>query len=88
LIPSWADCQATAGRDATAPWTVKSQTLANAFVKYDFEREGWLNGVSLKVGANNLANKRPPVADDVFGFPSGVYQANPRYWYINVGKTF
>lgn len=70
------------------PWTVQSQTLANAFVKYDFEREGWLDGVSLKFGANNLANKRPPVADDVFGFPSGVYQANPRYWYINVGKAF
>lgn len=70
------------------PWTVKSQTLANAFVKYDFEREGWLNGVSLKVGANNIANKRPPVSDDVFGYPSGVYQAYPRYWYVNVSKAF
>jgi iron complex outermembrane receptor protein len=70
------------------PWTVKSQTLANAFIKYDFQREGWLNGVALKVGANNLANKRPPVSDDVFGYPSGVYQANPRYWYVNVSKAF
>ncbi|MCL7714084.1 TonB-dependent receptor [Stenotrophomonas mori] len=70
------------------PWTVKSQTLANAFVKYDFEREGWLEGVSLKVGANNLANKRPPVSDDVFGYSSAVYQAYPRYWYVNVSKAF
>ena len=70
------------------PWTVKSQTLANAFVKYDFAREGWLNNVAVKVGANNIANKRPPISDDVFGYPSGVYQANPRYWYINVSKAF
>ena len=69
-------------------WTVKSQTLANAYVKYDFANEGWLNGVSLKVGANNVANKRPPVSDDVFGYSSSVYQAYPRYWYINVSKTF
>ncbi|MGV8959369.1 MAG: TonB-dependent receptor [Stenotrophomonas sp.] len=70
------------------PWTVKSQTLANAFVKYEFQNEGWLNGVSLKVGANNLANKRPPVADEVFGYSSSVYQAYPRYWYMSVTKAF
>jgi outer membrane receptor protein involved in Fe transport len=70
------------------PWTVQSQTLANAFVKYEFEREGWLSGVALKVGANNLANKRPPVSDDTFGYPSSVYQAYPRYWYVNVSKSF
>jgi len=70
------------------PWTVKSQTLANAFVKYDVQGEGWLDGVSLKVGANNLANKRPPVSDDVFGYSSAVYQAYPRYWYVNVSKAF
>ncbi len=70
------------------PWTVKSQTLANAFVKYEFEREGWLNGLAVKVGANNLANKRPPVSDDSYGYSSAVYQAYPRYWYVNVSKAF
>ncbi|MGW8127621.1 MAG: hypothetical protein ACWGG5_04540 [Stenotrophomonas sp.] len=70
------------------PWTVKSQTLANAFVKYDFKGDGWMDGLSLKVGANNLANKRPPVSSDAFGYSSAVYQAYPRYWYVNVTKAF
>ncbi|MCS4233730.1 TonB-dependent receptor [Stenotrophomonas sp. BIGb0135] len=70
------------------PWTVKSQTLANAFVKYDFNSEGMFNGVSLKLGANNLADKRPPVSDDSYGYSSAVYQAYPRYWYASVTKAF
>ena len=70
------------------PWTVKSQTLANAFVKYDLKGDGWVDGLSLKVGANNLANKRPPVSSDAFGYSSAVYQAYPRYWYVNVTKAF
>ena len=70
------------------PWTVKSQTLANAFVKYDFRGDGWMDGLSLKVGANNLADKRPPVSSDAFGYSSAVYQAYPRYWYVNVTKAF
>ncbi len=70
------------------PWTVKSQTLANAFVKYDLKGDGWMDGLSLKVGANNLANKRPPISSDGFGYSSAVYQAYPRYWYVNVTKAF
>jgi outer membrane receptor protein involved in Fe transport len=70
------------------PWTVKSQTLANAYVKYDFNREGLFNGVSVKLGANNIADKRPPVSDDSYGYSSAVYQAYPRYWYASVTKAF
>lgn len=69
-------------------WKVASHTVTNAFVKYDFQRDGLLSDVSVKVGANNLTDKRPPVADEVYGYSSSVYQALPRYWYVNVTKAF
>lgn len=69
-------------------WKVSSQTIANAFVKYDMRGEGWRDGLSVKVGVNNLSDKRPPVTSSTFGYSSSVYQANPRYWYVNLSKSF
>lgn len=68
-------------------YQVDSQVLANTFVKYDFNRGG-LDGFSFKLGVNNIADKRPPVTSDTYGYDSSLYQAYPRYWYVNVTKAF
>ncbi|HET8897912.1 MAG TPA: TonB-dependent receptor, partial [Rhodanobacteraceae bacterium] len=70
------------------PWTVKSHTQTNAFVKYEFKGDHWLDGAAIKLGINNLSNSRPPIADEEFGYSSVAYQAYPRYFYVNFSKTF
>lgn len=69
-------------------WTVKAQTLGNAFVKYDFGDEGRLAGFSVKLGANNLAGRRPPITSSSYGYASSLYQPYPRYYYVNISKAF
>lgn len=69
-------------------WKVDSQVLANVFGKYDFGGEGIFSDVSVKLGINNVADKRPPLADSVYGYSSAVYQAYPRYFYLNISKSF
>lgn len=70
-------------------WRVDSSTRANLFARYDFGAEhGWLSGTSVKLGVNNVGDKRPPVAFNAYGFASSVYQPLPRYWYLNLSKEF
>lgn len=69
-------------------WKVDSQVLTNLYAKYDFDGEGVFNELSVKLGINNVADKRPPLADSVYGYSSSVYQAYPRYFYLNISKSF
>ncbi|MEO6170872.1 MAG: TonB-dependent receptor [Lysobacter sp.] len=69
-------------------WQVDSQVLSNVFAKYDFGGEGMFNDLSVKLGVNNVADKRPPLADSSYGYSSSVYQAYPRYFYLNLSKSF
>ncbi|MGV8941236.1 MAG: TonB-dependent receptor [Lysobacter sp.] len=69
-------------------WQVDSQVLSNVFAKYEFGGEGMFNDLSVKLGINNVADKRPPLADSSYGYSSSVYQAYPRYFYLNISKSF
>jgi len=70
-------------------WRVDSSTRTNLFARYDNAAEqGWLAGTSVKLGVNNVSDKRPPVAFNDYGLAASVYQPLPRYWYLNLTKEF
>ena len=56
--------------------------------KYDFAGDGLVSDVSVKLGINNVADTSPPLADSGYGYSSAVYQAYPRYFYLNISKSF
>ncbi len=74
--------------DSGGYWEVDSHSVTNLFARYDFGADGWLSGTSVKLGVNNLADKRPPVAATLSGYVNGVYSAVPRYFYAAVTKKF
>lgn len=69
-------------------WEPGSSTFWNGHVKYNLAGDGWLSDTSIKLGVNNIDNRRPPVSADSRGYLSTLYSATPRYWYINVTKAF
>ena len=72
------------------PWKVQQQWTSNAHVSYAFDQDsGWAQNMSLRVGVRNLFNEDPPFAfGDTGGYLSSLYQPYPRYWYVNVKKSF
>lgn len=69
------------------PWKVGDQMTANVYVQYEFENDSWSDGTKLRVGARNITNEEPPFAQGN-GYLSSLYQPLPRYWYVNVKKSF
>ena len=70
-------------------WEPGSGTFWNGHVKYSFnDAEGWLAGTSIKLGVNNIGDARPPISTDQRGYLSTLYSGAPRYWYINLTKSF
>ncbi len=66
---------------------VKSWTTFNASVRYA-PSEGPLEGVSGRLGVNNIADKDPPLANQLFGFYTSLYNPRGRFWYLEVSKAF
>ena len=76
-------------RDSLGYYEPGSDTLWNGHVKYSFgSTEGWLSGASVKLGVNNIENRRPPISTDTRGYQPLLYTGTPRYWYVNVSKEF
>jgi len=81
------DVVQNAVRDANAnPFPVNGQTTVNLFLRYAFEREDYLKGTAITVGARNIFDKEPPLAST--GYLSNLYAPMARYWYVNVSKSF
>jgi outer membrane receptor protein involved in Fe transport len=44
---------------------------------------------SIRVGVRNITNEDPPFASgDTGGWLSSLYQPIPRYWYVDLKKSF
>ncbi len=70
------------------PWKVSDTYVSNAFIRYSFD-SGLMNDGSILVGVRNAFNDDPPFASgDTGGWLSSLYQPYPRYWYVNVKKSF
>jgi len=66
---------------------VKSWTTFNAAVRYA-PSDGPLEGSSVRLGINNLTDRDPPLANQLFGFYTSLYNPRGRFWYLEVSKSF
>lgn len=74
--------------DASAlNFPVSSWTTFNAAVRHSFD-DGPLSGSSIRVGVNNIADKDPPLANQLFGHFTSLHSARGRFWYMEVTKAF
>ena len=69
-------------------WTVDDWFTLNAAVSYTIENDTGLNGTRLRVGFNNIFNKKPPLADQSFGFFSNLHSARGRQFSVSLKKEF
>lgn len=76
-------------RDSIGYYEPGSSTYWNGHVKYTLgNAQGWLAGTSIKLGVNNIEDRRPPISSDTRGYLPLLYTGTPRYWYVNVTKEF
>lgn len=40
---------------------------------------------SIRIGARNIFDKNPPLADETFGYNAAMHSSYGRFWYLNVG---
>jgi len=74
--------------DTTAlNFPVSSWTTFNTSVRY-VAPEGPLEGTSVRVGVNNVTDEEPPLANQLFGFYTSLYNPRGRFWYLEVSKAF
>ncbi|MCA0208469.1 MAG: TonB-dependent receptor [Proteobacteria bacterium] len=66
---------------------VKAYTTASLYVQYDL-KGGFTDGTQLRVGVRNITNAQPPIDSSGFGYMGSLHSPIPRYWYVNVRKTF
>ncbi|WP_395444105.1 TonB-dependent receptor [Caulobacter sp. UC70_42] len=66
---------------------VSSWTTFNTAVRKSFD-DGALSGGSIRVGVNNIADKDPPLANQLFGYFTSLYSARGRFWYLEMTKSF
>ncbi|MBU4062129.1 MAG: TonB-dependent receptor [Alphaproteobacteria bacterium] len=79
----------TSIRDANLNFLrVDDHTLVNLYAQYSFEDEGIFANSRIRVGARNLFDNEPPLADETFGYMGSLYSATPRYLYLSVQKEF
>lgn len=74
--------------DGAGQWRIESHTVANVHARYAFGEGSALAGWSVRLGVNNLADERPPVSSDGYGYLSSLYQPYPRYWSLGLTKVF
>lgn len=68
-------------------WVVEDWMTHNLYVQYTFE-EGPLANTRLRVGARNIEDKDPPLADNRFGYTGSVHSNRGRWWYATLRKSF
>ena len=69
------------------PWPIEDHTTWNFYGQYTVESGNWTNGSAIRLGVRNAFNEDPPL-EDTYGYLSSLYQPLPRYWYVNVKKSF
>lgn len=69
------------------PWIIDSYQTHNLYVQYEFDHDS--NAPTrVRIGARNLFDEVPPLADSNFGFLGELHNPQGRFVYVNVRKTF
>lgn len=69
-------------------WVVDEWLTHNLYVQYEFDKGGPLDGARVRIGARNLFDEDPPLADDRFGYNGSVHSNRGRWWYASIRKSF
>jgi outer membrane receptor protein involved in Fe transport len=67
-------------------WREGGETLWNGYLQYKLPMDKWLQEARVKLGARNLFDKLPPLAQG--GYNGGLYNPYGRYLYLNLSATF
>ncbi|WP_297731845.1 TonB-dependent receptor [uncultured Maricaulis sp.] len=70
------------------PFIVEAWTQTNAYMEYEFDRHGPLNDLRIRVGANNIFDEEPPLADETNGYDAAYHSIRGRQVYFDVRKNF
>ncbi len=70
------------------PFIVSEWTQTNAYVQYDVESSGPLDGTLIRIGANNIFDEDPPLADETNGYDAAYHSIRGRQVYFDVRKRF
>lgn len=68
-------------------WTIDEWVTHNLYVQFEFDK-GPLADTRVRIGARNLFDKDPPLADDRFGFNGSVHSNRGRWLYATIRKAF
>lgn len=60
---------------------------ASLYLQYEL-KGGAVDGTRLRLGVRNIANSHPPFDSSSTAYDGSLYSPIPRYWYVNVSKTF
>jgi outer membrane receptor protein involved in Fe transport len=68
---------------------VDSFTTIDVYASYKFTDNSSLEGMKVRLGARNISDEEPPLADDYWHGYAGDYHSNRgRYIYLNLSKSF
>lgn len=62
--------------------------VMNASISYTIENDTALDQTRIKFGFNNIFNKAPPLADELFGFDGALHSARGRQFRVEIQKKF
>jgi outer membrane receptor protein involved in Fe transport len=68
------------------PWVVDEQLVTNLYGQYEFEDAGLASGTTIRIGARDLTDEGPPLADG--GYLGSIHRPYGRSWYVNISKSF
>ncbi len=69
------------------PWIIEEYQTHNLYVQYEFGHDTDAP-TRLRIGARNITNETPSLADTNFGYLGDLHSAQGRFMYVNVRKTF
>lgn len=70
------------------PFIVDEWTTGNVYLQYQHDGEGFLDGLRVRVGANNVTDEEPPLADETNGYDAAYHSIRGRQIYFDVRKKF
>jgi len=73
---------------AGEPFIVESWTQTNAYLQYDVDSPGPLDGLRVRVGANNIFDVDPPLADETNGYDAAHHSVRGRQIYFDLRMQF
>jgi outer membrane receptor protein involved in Fe transport len=68
-------------------YQVESFSRVDAYVNYRLPKSV-MDKTKITFGVKNLSDKKPPIADETFGYNSSVHSSLGRYFYVNINKKF